>query len=315
MKDNRPLATIIICLLATAHVAFAAGISIEPGATLTFVRRLGDEIPGKPLRIINVNSKEMEYNITQVTEGFRLKGYFPLPDTSWVTVEKKNFILYPHDTVDIPVIFRIPDEARNYNRAWYVEFSVEQSRPVDVDGHKAAGAVIQLGARSTWFIETPMNKELPPPGEDKLAVAPSIWAIQYGDSTENKAELPFKIRNDDNITHEYEMVAYLPDYGDTMLGRQLDIFPLLVNEKGWVLDKSWVKPKPGGILGNKTPTFKLEAGEVAEHSILIEMPPSSELGERRYEAIVLVKPDGDSKWSRFCRVIISPGLKPSDSEE
>ncbi len=298
--------------------SLGAGISIEPGASLTFVRKFDNQTPGQSLRIININSAPMVYEIRTVVDEYRLKGYSPLPDSLWVKPTQNNFKVEPYDTFDVPIIISIPENDANYNRAWVCELSVMQSPWVEpsVGGGKAA-TMLQLGARATWLIETPFNKTLPPKGTDPLTVTPSIQPIQYGDSTINKGVFTIKIRNDSDLPHEYFLESYIPNLGDSIQGRLLDIFPLTTEETGWILDKKWIRPKPKKFLGifPKKTTIKLKPGEVGEFPIIIDLPPSAELGERQFEGIILVRPEGQNKGSRFVRCIIAPGLEYKPPEE
>jgi len=312
---NRNLRTIIFTIVSILVVIvpiWGAGISISPGASLVYVKKFDSKVPGKPLRIININSVPMTYDISVTVEKHRLKGYLPLPDTMWVRPMKNHFKVEPWDSFDVPIQISIPNDPANYNRAWVCDLAVTQSKWVDTTKVKGkAGTVLQLGARAAWLIETPTESKLPDANEDPLTVAPGIWAIQYGDSTSNKGVLPIKIRNDDNVKHEYIFESYIPNFGDTIIGRKLDIFPLTTEETGWILDPSWIRPKPKRFLWlfKKKPAITLKPGEEGEYPILIDFPPSNELGERRYEGVILIRPDGQRTGSRFVRYVFRPGLK------
>lgn len=311
MLKTNGLGTSFVLLGLICFSCFGAGIYIEPGASLTFVRLFDSQAPGQPLRIVNINSTPMVYEIRAVADEYRLKGYIPMPDTLWVKPTMNNIKVEPYDTVDIPIQITIPKGDENFNRAWLCELSVMQSPWQDPAGKGKTGTMLQLGARATWLIETPFNRNLPAKGADPLSVAPSIQPIQYGDSTINKGSFMIKIRNDSNEPHEYFLETYIPSFGDTLIGRMLDIFPLTTEETGWILDLSWIKPKPKKSLGvmSKKPSIKLNPGQVGEYEILVDLPPSAELGNRQFEAIVLIKPEDQNRGSRFVRYIISPGLE------
>ncbi|MCK5832988.1 hypothetical protein KAH81_04870 [bacterium] len=311
LKNKVSFASILALLILGCSSLFSSGIYIEPGASLTYVRKFDSQTPGKPLRIININSSPMVYNISVVADEYRLKGYIPMPDTNWVKPMKNDVKVEPYDTVDIPIMISIPESDENYNRAWVCELSVMQSAWKDPSIGGKAGTVLQLGARATWLIETPFKKALAAINSDKLSVAPAIQPIQYGDSTINKGEIFITIRNDDEIEHVYSLESYIPNFGDSIIGRVLDIFPLTTEETGWILDPNWICPKKKKLFGifSKSPTIKLGSGEVGKYPITIDMPPSEELNQRQFEGIILIRPDGQREDSRFVRYIISPGLE------
>lgn len=305
----------LLIFLLTVSV-YALGISIEPGGALMAARIMGEPIPAPPLRIVNINDKPMEYSIEIIIDKQQIKGYYPLPDVEWVSVEKPEFVIEAHDTFELPITINIPDEEANYNSAWFYKIVVTQTNITE--GLTVGGSQIQLAATATWLIETPRKLELAEKSYGELSIAPSTFFIRYGDSTINKAEFPVKIRNNDTINHTYRFETYFPYYGDTIRGLKLDIMPLIVDETGFILDKSWVRAKPDKFLFfNKAPKLKLNPGESGEQTILIDLPTSRELNEQRYEAILLVKPDNGYAKSRFIRFIIAPGLEyvpPEDAE-
>jgi len=299
----------LVLLMGWVLTLLGAGIYIEPGASLTYVKMFDSETPGKPLRLVNVNSVPMVYDISIISAEQRLKGYLLLPDTMWVRPIGNHFKVEPWDTFDVPILISIPEDKANYNRAWACELSVIQSKWTSDKAVGKAGAVLQLGANATWLIETPTQNKLPDKGTDPISVSPGIWSVQYGDSTENKVILPIKIRNDDDVEHTYTFESYIPDFGDSIVGMRLDIFPLTIEETGWIFDPSWIRPKPKKFLGlfKRKPAIKLKPGEEGEYPIIVDLPPTTELGDRRYEGVILIRQDGQSFGSRFTRYIITPG--------
>jgi len=294
-----------VLITITLSTAFGAGIYIEPGASLTYVRIFEAETPGRPLRIININPSPMVYEISVVADEHRVKGYIPLPDTTWVRPAINNVRVEPYDTLEVPIIISIPNDPANNNRAWGCELSVVQSKWEEETIESRAGTQLQLGARATWLIETPAIFELPNKGKDPLSISPSIQPVHYSEQTVNQAELDIKIRNDSDETHEYHVLSYIPNWGDTIMGRVLDIFPLTIDENDWIPDPQWIRPKPKGVL-KRAPVIKLAPGEVGEYPVLIDLPPSEELGRRRFEGVILIKPDDQFVGSRFVRFIINP---------
>jgi len=311
------LITAMLVVLLTASV-YGLGIAIEPGGALSYLVFLRPNLDIKPIKVINVNDEPMQYDLVATTEPSHLKGYFPLPDKSWVSFEPGSFRLEPHETLLVKVLLNLPeDDPTIFNRAWSFDINVTQTNIIPDTA--ASIARLQLGATAVWNVETPSKTELPEKGSDQLSVAPSIYTIQYGDSTINKGEFPIKIRNDDEVAHKYEFETYFPEYGDSIKGMVMDILPLKVGEGGFILDKSWVRAKRDRflLLFKKSPKIKLEPGETAEQIVVVDLPESSELGNQRYEGIILIKPDGKMKGSRFVRFVFVGGLPytPSESAE
>jgi hypothetical protein len=308
----------IISLIVSVFLAsslLALGISIEPGGALMVVQKFGVAAPGTPLKIINVNDSPMIYMINVLNGESRIKGYSPIPDTTWVRPEKDSFVVQPHETLSVPMIVDIPPGEENYNRAWSCELMVTQiSTQTPVPG---ATAVMELGAHAVWLIETPSREVLPAKNKtDLLSVSPALWIVQYGDSTINNGEFPFQIRNDDNVKHTYSFQTYMPYYGDSIRGQRLDIMPITVDQNGWILDSTWITAKKTGFLFFKgSPKFTLKPGEIKEHIINLNLPLSKELGNKQYEGVILIKRDGETKGSRFIRFLIAPGLKYNPSEK
>ena len=92
--------------------------------------------------------------------------------------------------------------------------------------------------------------------------------------------------------------------------------PITVDPNGWILDSTWLSAKKTGFLFFKgAAKITLKPGQIKEHVIELEIPPSNELGNKQYEGVVLVKPDGSFNGSRFIRFVIVPGLKYSPPEK
>jgi hypothetical protein len=290
-----------ILLFALCQVAFTAGISISPGACLTFVRELGVEAPLPPLKIVNVNDSPMFYTIS-TTAGTNLRGYYPIADIEWAKVETQEVTIQAYDSVFIPIKITIPDDPSNLNRAWGFIVSVTQS-PVGKDG--GGLTLLQLGAQGHWLIETKsMPNTLSSEYAEPLVISPSLWTATFAEDEPTTGELSFSIMNNDNKPHTYTFMNYSPLYGDEIRGMSLDIIPLIGDADSWVSDKGWVEAKKSGFLFFKSsPKVKLNPGETAEQAVKFNLPREA-LGEKIYESLIFIKVDGEYKDGRFVRFVI-----------
>ncbi len=289
----------LIVLLAGS--VWGLGISISPGATLTFVRELGEEVELPKLKIINVNDFPMEYSIKAVAEC-RLKGYYPIPDIEWVRLSTNNITVEALDSVEVDIFVSIPDVPANHNRAWGITLSAAQK---PVKKQNAGFAAIELGAQATWFIETKsMPNQLSSELDEPLVVSPSLWTATFAEDEPTTGELSFSLMNNDDKPHTYTFTNYSPYYGDEITGMNLDIIPLFGDEDSWISDKGWIQVKKKGFLFFKSsPKVKLNPGESAEQFVKFDIPAEA-LGGKIYESLVFIKVDGENKGGRFVRFVI-----------
>ncbi len=290
-----------ILLFALCQVAFTAGISISPGACLTFVRELGVEAPLPPLKIVNVNDSPMFYSIS-ASSGVNLRGYYPLADIEWVKLETNEATIPAYDSVIVPISIEIPDEPANLNRAWGFTVSVVQS---GIDQENVGFTTIQLGAQGRWFVETKsMPNSLSREWEEPLVISPSLWTATFAEDEPTTGELSFNFMNNDDKPHTYTFMNYSPSYGDEIKGMSLDIIPLIGDEDSWISDRGWIQAKKKGFLFFKSsPKVKLNPGETAEQAVKFNLPREA-LGEKIYESLIFIKVDGEYKDGRFVRFVI-----------
>ncbi len=292
---------LLVSFLLIVGSLFSMGISISPGATLTFVRELGDELKLPPLTLINVNENPMEYTI-KVTAECRLKGYYSLPDIEWVRLSTENTVIEALDSAEVDIFVTIPDTPENMNRAWGFTISVTQ-KPLKKE---AVGfAAIELGAQAHWFIETKSTpNNLSAALDEPLVVSPSLWTAIIGEDEPTTGELAFSLMNNDDVPHTYTFENYTPYYGDEVRGQVLDIVPLIGGGDSWVSEAAWVKMKKTGFLFFKSdPKVKLGPGESAELLVEVDVPRES-LDGSTYESLIYIKVDGNYANGRFVRFII-----------
>ena len=83
-------------------------------------------------------------------EGTLIKGYKPIPDTSWIEVGENGVALDPGEAMSVDIIIRIPDKEEYYNKSY--QASIE-STARDVGGNLAAGLVSKV------CLKTVMSRE------------------------------------------------------------------------------------------------------------------------------------------------------------
>lgn len=301
MSGHGLILVLLTALMLFVGSLFSAGISISPGACLTFIRELGVEAPLPPLKIVNVNDTPMQYTIS-ASAGTNLRGYFPIADIEWVTVETKEINLPAYDSVFIPIRIEIPDEPVYLNRAWGFTISVVQSA---IDQESRGFTTIQLGAQGRWLIETKsMPNSLSGELDEPLVISPSLWTATFAEDEPTTGELNFSFMNNDDKAHTYTFINYVPNYGDEIRGMSLDIIPLIGNDDSWISDKGWIQVKKKGFLFFKSsPKVKLNPGESAEQLVKVDIPREA-LGDRIYESLIFIKVDGEYKGGRFVRFVI-----------
>ncbi len=297
----RKSTTVLLVMILFTGSLLSLGISITPGASLTFVRDFGMEGDLPPLEIINVNESPMIYSIKVLAQS-KLKGYFPVPDIEWVRLGMDEITVQPYDTAEVPIYVTIPDDPANHNRAWSVVVSVSQKPLNDSGGSFAA---IELGAQASWFIETKsMPNSLSDKIDEPLVVSPSIWTGKFAEGEEPSGELAFEIMNNSDETHTYTFMNYHPAYGNELEGQKLDILPLIGDDESWISDRNWIEMKKKGFLFFKSiPKATLASGESAEFMVTVDVPTEA-LGEKVYESLVFIKVDGGLKNGRFVRFMI-----------
>ena len=302
MKFGNMKKLVLICVAFVTTSLIGAGITIYPGGTLTFVRAFDTDVRLPSLFVVNVNESPMDYELKVVSSKL-LSGYFPVPDVEWVILGSTELTIDPYDTVEIPIMINVPDDSVNFNRAWSFDVQVTQT---PVKRERAGFAMLQLGAKSTWLLETKsVSDYIPKPSDEPMAVSPGIWFVDFEGEEETKGEIPIEFRNDSDVEHTYYFEVYnTPDYGDSIRGQKLDIIPMFAYADNWITDKSWVYPKPGRFLFfKKQAKVTLAPGESGTHHIVVDIPEEA-LGENVYETVVFIKPENNVKLGRFIRFVI-----------
>jgi hypothetical protein len=82
------------------------------------------EVANFPLQVKNEGNRKTELEIEPVFPDKKhlREGFEPIPDLTWVSVEKKHFVLKPFETAVTDIIISIPDEKQNFGKKYQVNF-------------------------------------------------------------------------------------------------------------------------------------------------------------------------------------------------
>lgn len=222
-----------------------------------------------------------------------LKGFLPLPDTTWFRLKPDSLVVEPYDTGRVNFYIAIPEGEEYRNQAYQVEIHIVRRAYEKERTGTTVGIV--LGLNLEYFIETSPKPNPSKPPDGVIGVAPSQFFIRnpsFGKDT----TLEFRVYNGDTVEHEYSLSVYVPPPMDTLHIR-LDLpaspaYEWIPAEKkaDWIsLPKDKVKVKPG-------------SSEVVK--VVARFPdlgvPWESLMNRGWEGVVAVVPDAG--YSRFVRV-------------
>ncbi|MGB9562039.1 MAG: hypothetical protein ACPL6C_04415, partial [bacterium] len=241
-------------------------------------------IGSRSLYLLNVNPPE------QVRP---LKGYLPLPDTSWFRLEPDSLVVEPYDTGRVRFHIAVPAGDEYRNQAYQVEIHIVRRA---YEKEKVGTTVgIVLGLNLEYFIETSPYPEPKAKPAGIIGVVPSQFFIRnpsFGKDT----TLQFRVYNNDTLEHEYSLSVYIPPPQDT-LSIRLD----LPGSPGyeWIPEEKkteWVKISKDKV--------KVKAGSSELVSVVARFPdlgvPWESLKNRGWEAVIAVVPDAG--FSRFVRI-------------
>ncbi len=221
-----------------------------------------------------------------------LKGYFPLPDTSWFSLSACTLNVEPYDTGRVRYKIKIPEGDEYWNQAYQVEINIVRRPPKKVK--VATGVGLVLGINLEYLIETRPFPNKEPGGI--IGVMPSQFYI-VNPEYKSDTTLSFMLFNNDTIEHKYTIETYIPPPIDT-LNLVLDI-PLTPNFE-WIPEAEkdkWLRLKKDKVA--------VKAGEKKKVELKAYFPdlgvPREELRGKAWEGIVAVVPEA-GKFSRFVRV-------------
>ena len=231
--------------------------------------------------------------VNQPDEVRPLKGFVPLPDTSWFSLSADTLNVEPYDTGRVHYWIKIPEGDEYWNQAYQVEINIMR-RPVKKKKRVGTGVGLILGLNLEYLIETRADLQKEPGGI--LGVMPSQFYI-VNPEYKSDTTLSFQIFNNDSIDHQYVLSAYIPPPIDT-LNLVLDI-PLTPNFE-WVPEDQkdkWIKFKDASVT---VKAGEHETAKIKAYFPDMGVPPEKLIG-KAWEIAIGIIPDA-GPYSRFVRV-------------
>ncbi|MCM8824306.1 MAG: hypothetical protein NC822_06515, partial [Candidatus Omnitrophica bacterium] len=231
------------------------GLTVEPGG---FV--LQNLIPGKRVDIFEttglalvIYNRSDSYH-TYVIKGGKpqevgiegwLKGYEPIPESSWFKLEQEQVRISPHSKAYVKMYLEIPDEEKLYNQKWVVGLSVA--------GVPEPGERLVLSAHPSYYLETLGKDGLKEKPWGGLGLEPGVLIIEKVGLGVNKKVGKIKIHNNDSKKHTYNIYSHIPKElaGDRITSSQGYI---------WIKNEDWLKPSLGKITiqGNSSKELEVD---------------------------------------------------------
>lgn len=152
-KTLRVFVLISVCVLSTAGYVYAGGLSstfveekltdLKPGTTYSVKETAGKALvvknttEGVTVDIEIVPEKPVDYNL--------VAGYEPIPDLSWVKIDKSYFEkVGPGQAVESDIRITIPGEPQYYGKKYQVY----------IYSHTAGAGTFRLGIMSRILVHT-----------------------------------------------------------------------------------------------------------------------------------------------------------------
>jgi hypothetical protein len=161
-KYLRSLILVLSILLITSAIAIAGGLSttfveiklryLQPGNTYSI-----REMKGRALIVNNTTEDitvDIEIEAEKPADYNLVSGYEPIPDLSWITIEKNSFKdIGPGESAETDILISIPKGKGHIGRKYQVY----------IYSHTAGQATFRMGLMSRVLIEVGGEKGISPP--------------------------------------------------------------------------------------------------------------------------------------------------------
>jgi len=273
--------SLVFLLACSGIMSNAYALRVSPGAFCAQNVEIGKETDtGVDLTIDNETDQERDFSIKvvaakpAVTES--LKGYTPLPDLSWLRLDKNYLVVPAKGQAKTRLYISIPNEEKYLNQQWVVSCLVE---------YVVQKGLFQEAVMTRYMFETRPKKDITEKPYGELAVSPSVVKVKK-DAMNTKEGVSFKIYNNTAQEHTYTISASVPKEETGKLSINV------TRGLSWVKDASWINPK--------TKTIKLAPGGISEIGLNVNVPKSELEGDKGVESLIFI--DSDSGQRRFIRV-------------
>lgn len=269
----------LLAFFCNANKSYA--LRVSPGAFCAQNVEVGqDTDTGIDLTIDNETDEEREFSI-RVVEPSKLtseslKGYSPLPDLSWLRLERTHLVVPAKGQGRTRLYINVPNEEKYFNQQWAVSCLVEYV------GQKG---LFQEAIQTLYMFETRPKEDVTQRPDGRIGVAPSVVKVS-AERLKAKEKFSFKVYNNTPEERVYSIKSFVPEVKPEKLA--INVTPGLV----WAKRTSWVTPQ--------VKKMKLPAGGVGEIKLNVKVPKSALEGEKGVESLIFI--DSDRGERRFVRV-------------
>lgn len=253
---------VVLLFIFLTFVSIGYALRVSPGAFCAQGVEIGKDVDtGLDVVIDNDSNKDLLFSLTPAKPAMpsdeSMKGYQPIPDSSWLYLDKNEVFAPAKGQGKARLHFKIPAEDKYYNQHWIASYRVTP----------ATKAFFKPAVATTYVIETKSKRDPKERPFSSLGVAPSVVNLPIGGSA------VFKVYNNTGEKRNYNLWVFIPK---DKPGR-LTITKSRNFE--WLENSSWLK-----IEKNK---FTLDKGMVFEAKLIANLPKGSDSKKR--EAIVFAK--------------------------
>lgn len=143
---RKKIVVMIVSLIAFFPLdVFGAALTANFGEIVVQELRIGYPFSLKeraqfPYIITNAGSKpiEVKIEVKPPLESKVKKGYEPIPDVSWISLEKDFFVINPHEQVSLDIVFNIPKDEKLIGKKYQVSlfpYTIEGIIQVQVESN------------------------------------------------------------------------------------------------------------------------------------------------------------------------------------
>lgn len=264
---------IIILSLLGVETGFGRGLGVTPGSLLIQGVPIGEVYELKiPLTIHN-RSEELRSYILKALRPSQIGaecpiGYLELPEEGFLYLEPSEVVIPPEGMAQARIYLSIPHEDRYYNQHWV--------SLIEVKGKPHGGEGIALAAYPLFFIETEPRCDLTQRPDGLTGLRPAQVLLKDLPLGKIEGVTEVEIYNNSDSSHLYTITP-IPFYTEREKGIGLsDSYEPLP-------DPAWIVPQPKSL--------KIERGKSGIVSLGLNIPVRPEFYAKRWEGIVLVKPE------------------------
>jgi len=302
---------ILLLLLVYMQSAEAGGLSTTFGEVIIENLKIGQtysvrQLANIPLTVLNRGDRsvQLKMDILRPQESELKKGYEPIPDTSWVSLEQNFFVIEPKGKAETDVFISIPDDERYLGGKYHVW----------IWSH-TVGGMIGLGLKSRLlFTIARARHALPLQGEP----------IGKEDNSEIRGNLNFQVGPKEIYLHNMEIGKIYNVEKET--GTTLDVTnpndrEYTYKAKSIRVSDSLLELKEGyedcpepSFLGLSEAEFAVPARSSEKVRMFVCFPNDDTYAGRKYVFVIHITQGGVGSYSRVY-ASLSPAVQSIDTED